>query len=214
MSALALKVLALVSMLIDHAGAVFFPQYRWMRYVGRLAFPIYAFLICEGYVYTRNVYKYLLRLGIFALLSEVPYDLAFNDEINFFKDVNVYFTLFFGLLSLVLIDYFSHHTVMQCVCVASLSALVQVMVSDYRFIGVCLITVFYLYRDNLPLRAVGAANALIPFSSRIEGLSLVAALPLGFYNRKPGRLRLKYFFYAIYPVHLLVYVFIRDRILI
>ncbi len=213
MTVFALKLFALVTMIIDHTGAVLFPQFRWMRYVGRMAFPIYAFLISEGYVHTRNVKRYLIRLAVFALASEVPYDLAFNDGISYIKDTNVFFTLFFGLLALVLIDYFTYNTVLQCACVLSLSVLAQYMVSDYRFIGVCLIVVFYLYRDRLPLKLVGASNALIPFSSWIEGMALCSMIPVCLYNNKPGRIRLKYFFYLIYPVHLLILVFIRDHLM-
>ena len=64
-------------MLIDHAGAVLFPQYEILRIVGRLAFPIYAYTLVEGLVHTHDVKKYMLRLGAFALISEIPFDLAF-----------------------------------------------------------------------------------------------------------------------------------------
>ncbi len=213
MTVFVLKLFALVTMIIDHTGAVLFPQFRWMRYVGRLSFPIYAFLISEGFVHTRSVNKFLTRLLVFALISEVPYDLAFNGTISFINDMNVFFTLFLGLLALALVDYFVYSTFLQCACVAALGALAQFLYTDYRFIGVCLIVSFYLFRDRLSFKIAGASNALIPFSSNIEGMALVSLVPICLYNGKQGRFKWKYFFYAIYPVHLLILVFIRDHIM-
>lgn len=131
MSTFTLKLLAIIFMLIDHIGAVFASYYKYpelyfaLRAVGRLAFPIFVFLIVEGYFHTHDVKKYMKRLGIFALISEIPFDLAFYHE-NFNTDIitdiksifgkqidmhqlgivisrlfsnqNVFFTLFLGLL--------------------------------------------------------------------------------------------------------------------
>ena len=72
-----LKCIAMVCMLIDHTGAVLFPQYRILRIIGRIAFPIYCFLLVEGAMHTRDIRKYELRLLGFALVSEIPFDLAF-----------------------------------------------------------------------------------------------------------------------------------------
>jgi hypothetical protein len=71
-----LKIIALVSMLIDHTGVALFPQLAWMRYVGRLAFPIYCYLLTEGALHTRDIRKYIFRLLVFAAVSELPFDLA------------------------------------------------------------------------------------------------------------------------------------------
>jgi len=73
-----LKLIALITMIIDHVGAIFFPQYIWLRYIGRLSMPIYAFLLVQGYKHTRSFTRYAIRLAVFALLSEVPYDLLFR----------------------------------------------------------------------------------------------------------------------------------------
>lgn len=92
MSAFTLKLIALVTMIIDHVGAIFFPQFIWLRYIGRLSMPIYAFLLVQGYMHTRNFNRYALRMGIFALLSEVPYDLLFQGTWLEFQRQNILFT--------------------------------------------------------------------------------------------------------------------------
>ncbi len=198
-------------MVIDHTGAILFPELRWMRYVGRLAFPIYAFLIVEGYIHTKNVKKYLLRLGIFAFISEVPFDLAANSKWFDPSYQNVFFTLFLGLLALVIIDRFVFHTALQVVLVAVLAVSAQLMHTDYRYIGVCLIVVLYIYRDRIPLKFTGCFNAIIPFSSNIEFMACASLLPISLYNGRQGRFKWKYFFYIFYPAHLLILAVIRKQ---
>lgn len=135
MSTFVLKLIAIITMLIDHIGAVFIPGnsqlYLLMRIIGRLAFPIFAFLIVEGFFHTSDIKKYLTRLGIFALISEIPFDLAFysgwfsnsggnirSDLKGMFRDPalfetvagrflehqNIFFTLFLGLLIIYLMS--------------------------------------------------------------------------------------------------------------
>ena len=92
-----LKITAMASMLTDHIGAAFFPQYTILRIIGRLAFPIYAFLIAEGCVYSSSRMRYLGRLFALALLSELPFDLALFPDGGRLSHQNVCFTLFIGL---------------------------------------------------------------------------------------------------------------------
>ena len=93
-----LKIIAIVSMLVDHIGLVFFPEVMMFRIIGRISFPIFAYVLAEGIYYTKDITKYMLRLGIFALLSEIPYDLAVMGSVLEFSHQNVFFTLFFGVL--------------------------------------------------------------------------------------------------------------------
>ncbi len=98
MSSTVLKLIAVITMLIDHVGLAVFPQYAGMRYIGRLAFPLYCFLLTEGAVYTKNWLKYAGRLFLFGVLAEVPFDLALTrTAVNFYYQ-NVFWTLGAGLV--------------------------------------------------------------------------------------------------------------------
>lgn len=97
-----LKLIAIVSMLIDHIGSVFFPEVRVLRWIGRLAFPIFCYCMTVGLLYTHDIKKYLFRLGIFALISQPCYIFAFHpyDFWSQFTNWNIFFTLFLSLLAM------------------------------------------------------------------------------------------------------------------
>jgi len=101
-SAFTLKIIALMSMLVDHAGIIMPEAFglphgmNIFRVIGRLAFPIFVYLVAEGFRHTKSPEKFLLRLGIFALISEIPFDIAFKAQINFFAETNIFYTLFLG----------------------------------------------------------------------------------------------------------------------
>lgn len=99
-----LKIIACITMLIDHIGAVFFTNSTILRFIGRIAFPIFCFMLVQGYFKTSNVKKYIIRLLILALLSEIPYDYTFHNMLFDFKHQNVIWTLLFGLIIIYLLD--------------------------------------------------------------------------------------------------------------
>ena len=105
MSAFVLKIIAIVTMFIDHLGyAVHNGSFSSFNYIGRLAFPIFAFQISEGYIHTKNIKKYFLRLLLFAVISQLPF-MIFNSILNIHKlYLNTLFTLFLGLVSIYIYD--------------------------------------------------------------------------------------------------------------
>ena len=215
MSGFTLKIIALISMITDHIGYAFFPDQVWLRAVGRLAFPLYAFLIAQGFRNTSDVRKYMLRLAIFAVVSEAPFDLVISGRVFSLEQQNVFFTLFFGLMAITLYDRFSREAIagkaMLPVLICALAA--TLAGSDYGFYGVLMIFVFYVCRDRSLLVKwvflLVLADVLLCYLEHcslawsVVQLFELGALPMVLmYNGKRGR-KLKYFFYAAYPAHLM-----------
>jgi hypothetical protein len=197
-------------MLIDHMGAYLFPDQLWMRYVGRLSFPIYAFLLVQGFLHTRDVKKYLGRLFGFALISEVPYDLARSDVPWQMGQQNVFFTLFLGLLAVCALCFLGSIPV-KLLALAAICLLMHFLVkSDYGIAGIAMILCFYLFRDGRmafeQCLSIGVIN--IGYYGGIQSAAVLALLPIQMYNGKKGP-SAKYFFYAFYPVHLFLLYLIR-----
>ena len=208
-SGFALKWIAMVCMLIDHTGAVLFPQYIQMRIIGRLAFPIYCFLLVEGAVHTKDIRKYELRLLAFALLSELPFDLAFYTRPDF-RHQNVFFTLFLGLL---VVEQYQKkrenlNSLLTFVIAIACMAAAELLNTDYGAAGIIFILLFYaLYgRAVLKQGAFVAMNFLL-YGISVQAYAGIAALPMLLYNGKRGP-SMKYFFYLFYPLHLIGIYFI------
>ena len=200
-----LKCIAIASMLIDHMGAVLFPYSTWMRIVGRLAFPIFAYLLVEGFAYTRDVKKYLTRLGIFALISEIPFDLAFFGNVVAMKHQNVFFELFLGILVLYLMLKTTDQAQRVMIIIPAL-LISDWLCLDYGSWGLLMILVYYVCREKklLKLALIVAINLLMGNSQVYAGL---AVLIIALHNRELGP-KMKLFFYAFYPAHLLILFFI------
>ena len=216
MSALSLKLLALFSMVLDHVGAVLLPEAVWPRVVGRLAFPLYAFLLGQGFAHTRDRRRYLFRLVLFAVISEVPYDLCFSGSVLDLNRQNVFFTLALGLAALWGYEYFSitvRRTELGLLAAAAAAVLAQALGSDYGLSGVIMILLLYLCREEKRktvffFLAVGLQAVTLGLTNPAWGAAQLwagfAILPILLYSGKPGRRKLRWFFYLSYPVHLLL----------
>ena len=235
LSGATLKWIAIITMLIDHIGAALLyglarARHRWgsgvcsqafysaTRIIGRLAFPIFCFLLIEGLFHTRSRWKYLLRLGVFALISEIPFDLAFNSGwLDFKGGQNVFFTLTLGLVACAAWDWLSKGNDPHCNPLCGIGAILAVAAAywgamqlhtDYGGLGVALIFVMYILRDKPFARDLMAGGVLclmfkLSGSHWIEVFAVLSFPLLHLYNGQRGRQN-KYFFYLFYPVHLLL----------
>lgn len=218
MTASALKIIAMAGMIIDHVGAVFFPGIPLLRIIGRVSFPIFCFLITEGYKKTSNIHKYMIRLLLCGFLSEIPFDMVFYGRIAL-EHQNVLFTLLAGIAAVYALDKMKNAQALVIVLVLALGA--QCLGTDYGAYGVLLIVLFYMAGENVcyPLLkknimdekmdvrrtilvAVPTVYQLIG-AYGIQRFSAVSTLFIAAYNGKkgkfPGRI-----FYLFYPVHLIV----------
>lgn len=243
-TALWLKIIAVVTMFIDHLAAsvllkcllyhgksgfinydnemMWWNTYEIMRYIGRMAFPLYCFMLVEGLRYTRNRKKYAIRLLIFAFISEIPFDMAFNECVLEFKSNNVFFTLFIGLIVIWIMDTIKNklwqdnsgqagafkiiikYLLMLAVVFTGMAVAEYVLRTDYGAGGVACIVVMYLLQKDMMLSFGAGVIILGMMCGSIEYLALLMLIPLHFYNGQRGR-QVKYFFYLFYPVHLLLF---------
>ncbi len=224
LSAGTLKIIAIVTMFIDHFAAGVYANlygegfllrhgldahaveiYTICRNIGRFAFPVFCFLLVEGFFYTKSRAKYLRNLVIFALVSEVPFDLCLKEKIGF-EGQNVFFTLaialgvIWGITKVKeklekepVVSVFLQGSIILAGCVLAYG-----LSTDYSYYGIVLVVIFYYYRNN---RILACLVGYVWFF--FEPWCFPAFIALLCYNGKRG-IRLKYFFYAFYPAHLLL----------
>lgn len=233
LSGSALKWIALFTMLIDHIGAVLlecgvlqaysqnlptaltyetsyfiFQADLIIRQIGRISFPIFCFLLVEGFHYTSNRKKYALRLFLFALLSEIPFDLALQGTFLEFSYQNVMFTLLFGFLTLWAMEKVKAIHPGLSLILAGLGLLVGYFFhADYNWKGIVLILILHVFYYYSVEKTIAGCLALL-----WEPMACLAFIPLNLYNHQKGRRSPKYFFYLFYPTHLLVLFLIRYLI--
>lgn len=219
LSASALKWIAAAAMLADHVGILLawrVPYQLWMglRIFGRIAFPLFCFLLVEGFFHTGDVKKYLLRLGIFAVVSEVPFDLFLRNTPVFWGYQNVMVTLLIGLLLLYLYNGFlaKVQPIYALMTLVSLVCLGLVARCDYGAEGVLIIFLFYFFRFR-PLPMFLSVALMFLLMGSIEPWAVLSFIPILFYNGKKGGrapkgrvsgLVKRYGFYCFYPLHLLI----------
>jgi len=198
-------------MLIDHIGAIGFPYEMSYRLVGRLSFPIFAFLIANGYRHTRDRSKYMLRLVCFAVISEVPFDISFNKAVLEFTRQNIFFTLALGLAGLMLQDklrkYIPAPFNSACALLITASA-AEVSGASYGAVGVVSIFLFDMWMSRkIHMVVLAVVLGASYFSMNwVQFWGVLACIPIYFYNGKPGirHKALQYGFYLFYPIHMLV----------
>ena len=223
MNSAQLKILACIFMLIDHIGAVLYPDVSILRVIGRLAFPIFVYLIAEGYRRTKDITDYMGRLMVFALISQLPFNAAFLGSATKPEELylNVFFTLVMGLYSLYLYDKNK-----KIVYVIVIALVCEFLNTDYGAFGVLMIFVSNRYHDSFKklsksyivlmllyvikwLITVKLANPSVLLVDiifnhfTIEPLALLSLIFLKLYNGKRGW-KLKYLFYVFYPAHLFI----------
>ena len=247
-----LKSIACVSMFVDHFGAIFLYEciilalntnmehsllefvrnnrdlmisiYDTFRLIGRIAFPIYSFLIVQGFIHTRNVLKYCLRLFLFALISEVAFDIGFNNVLFETYSNNVFFTLGLGLIGIIIISRIEniYHAFKDKInkvrlnigCFLSGLCFVfalgifadEIFRCDYGFSGVLCIICMYIFRNNITIGYIlGVLSTVLLNSNMMQIYALFGLLFVMKYDGEKGK-SMKYFFYLYYPLHILILV--------
>lgn len=231
LSSKALHIFAMVFMLLDHAWATLLSDYQWLTCVGRLAFPIFAFMIVEGYSHTRDLKKYVLRLFVFALITEIPFDLMVGNTLFFYVHQNVLWT-FLIAIGLIYINELAKkkgkwwlNVLTALVTVALGFFLGFVTFVDYNAAGILTVLVFYFFRGRKWWCYLGQLVCLYYINVEfLKGLYFevelfghefevvqqgLALLSLGFiwlYKGRQGKSSktFRYFCYAFYPLHMFI----------
>ena len=202
-------------MLFDHIGDSILGKFSFFNLIGRIAFPIFAFQSVQGYIYTKNFKKHMIKLFIFACISQIPFMLFLSTFTKTFA-LNVFFTFFLGLLTLFIYDK-CQSKILGIIFVFIFSIIGELLHVDYGAFGVLLIFAFYFFRDKKILMIISCIvlcfSNYIPNIIRYPSLylhylycvlfTILALAFISFYNKKEGP-KLKYFFYIFYPLHLLI----------
>lgn len=208
-----LKLIALIAMTIDHVGMILLPQYLFLRIIGRLAFPIYAYMIAEGCRYTRNIFKYLGTMAAVALLCQV---VSFAAIGSLYQSVLVTFSL--SVLVILLIKNAGQKKnalsyLLLGLGIAGVFFVTKLLPEllpgtdfgvDYGFVGVMLPVLVYLAKDRRQAMAFTAiCLVLLAYGlGQVQWFGLLALPLLWLYNGKRGAYGMKYLFYIYYPAHL------------
>lgn len=244
-----LKIIAILSMVIDHtckivlqwllgnywgtmvdSGQMSWENFQQIDYLirfklqsfGVIAFPLFCFLLSEGFIHTKDIKKYALRILVFAFISEIPFDIGFFGEYSKFEGTfpfyikyqNVLFTLFIGIMALIFFEKLKNkeadiggrvpRIILQIFCIAVLCILVEVLHCDYGMQGVLYIVVFYIFRSNRVMQIIFfLITYMLTTGNQPTMCIILSCLIMLLYNGERGKLKLKYFFYFFYPLHIL-----------
>lgn len=229
-SSFTLHILAMLLMLCDHLWATLLPAQEWLTCIGRLAFPIFAFMLVEGYFHTSNVKRYMLRLLAFALISEIPFDLVCGGSVFYPFHQNVLWTFLIALLTIRGIEKAKEKGSRKGFLLAALAVLAGFLLAtltmtDYYGAGVLTVLTFYVFRGRkwwcffgqlvclavLNIKMLGGYYYPVTVAGHEleivqQGFALFALIPIWLYNGRQGYSSkgFRYACYAFYPAHLLL----------
>ena len=204
-----LKITALLTMLIDHIGCVFLVErgdgiYKAFRAVGRISFPIICFLLVEGFIHTHSRKKYMINLLIFSIISEIPYDLAFGHKLIDVSEQNVMWTLLLGVIMMCFIEKFEYSFTAKMTAVLIAGFVAVLLKTDYSIWGILSIAIFYMQRYDRK-NALLLTCFLMFAQGKMQSFGVLAIPFIMVYDGTKNDVKMpKYFFYAFYPVHILV----------
>lgn len=239
LTAAVLHIIAMTLMLMDHLWATLLPAREWLTCAGRVAFPIFAFMAVEGYFHTRSFKKYILRMLLFAVLSEIPFDLMYGGTWFYPVHQNVLWTFLLSLLGVWLMEQVRKKGktwmyLLVCVLVVPAGLVLGTLcMVDYYGVGVLTVFVFYFLHGRKWWCFLGQLAALywlnvellgglmypvqlfgMEFELCQQGLALLALLPIWLYRGRQGyhSKPFQYLCYAFYPVHMLLLVVVLNFI--
>ncbi len=212
MTAFHIKIIAILTMIIDHLGMFFFPDIFFLRIIGRLSFPLFAWLIANGAYHTKNRQQYLMRLVLFAFVSQIPFSLATQLIDPTSTLLNIFFTLSIGLIGIIFLKKTQRR---YWLLISFLCALLAGLLNtDYGAFGVLSIIAFYVFFHHRKYLIISQISIFFLMSLQgwflgnvvgvFEVIGLISLFFILLYNNKEGS-RMKYLFYVFYPLQ---YVFV------
>ena len=230
-SSLLLHIMAMLFMLCDHLWGTIVPGNDWLTCIGRISFPIFAFMIVEGYFHTKSIKKYACRIFVFAVLSEIPFNLAMGSHVFYSIHQNVLWSF---LISLGLIHLNEKAKATDKIWIRICTGVGTVLLGyiiglvtmvDFYHAGILTVLVFYFFRQRKWWSYIGQVLCLWYINTEMlggfayeislrgetyffvrQGFAMLALIPIWLYRGKQGyhNKTLQYIYYAFYPVHLLI----------
>jgi len=216
-----LHIIAIILMTIDHIVIIFIGNENILRAIGRPAFPIFAFLLAEGFYKTKNRKNYFVRLLILAIVSEPIFDYVLHQKIPYWFQQNVIFTFLLAFCAMTLIEKINKDRIKTTIIFFASMIVGFLTMIDYSYIGIPMVLTFYLFKEKTKLNLIAQISIITILSLLLGGqtlftlgqikipdeiLSLLALIPIWLYTGKQGLYNqwIKYFYYAFYPAHLAI----------
>ena len=213
-----LKIIAMICMVFDHLGDNIFLSQTWMRIIGRIALPLFAFCISEGYIHTKDKKRYLKRLLLFSIISEIPFNLLLNGSIFYLEHQNVILTFSIAVLSLIIFDKITSNKkkisyVFGTIIVLLFAVISLILKTDYNLFAVLLVFIYYVFnsKGNNVRNIIGTVYQLLLRNVGIYIYGALSCIPIFLYNGKKGK-GIKWLFYIFYPGHMLIIYLIKILI--